>query len=134
MTQERIEPRPYLKLLFLAALLGMVSAVITFLFLVIVDAGQTLIWEQAAQAVGASKPLFTLVICTLGGLVVGILVKVFGDHSGIFAELMLEFGKTGCFNYRHAPGIVITALVSLDDYNKASFKFNGTTTRRPYRD
>ena len=26
---------------------------------------------------------------------------------------MLEFGKTGRFEYRHAPGIVITALVSL---------------------
>ena len=49
----------------------------------------------------------------MGGLLVGVLVKFFGDHSGIFAELMLEFGKTGRFNYRHAPGIVITALVSL---------------------
>ncbi len=26
---------------------------------------------------------------------------------------MAEFGKTGRFNYHHAPGIVITALVSL---------------------
>ena len=40
-------------------------------------------------------------------------MKVFGDHSGIFAEVMLEFGKTGRFDYRNAPGIVITAFVSL---------------------
>ena len=113
MSQERIEPRPYLKLLLLAALLGLVSAVITFVFVVVVNVGQTLIWEQAALAVGVSVPVFTLVICTLGGLLVGVLVKVFGDHTGIFAEMMLEFGKTGRFNYRHAPGIVITALVSL---------------------
>jgi len=72
-----------------------------------------LIWDQLAKAVGVSIPVFTLVICTLGGLIVGVLVKVFGDHSGIFAEMMLEFGKTGRFNYRHAPGIVITALASL---------------------
>jgi len=113
MSQERIEPRPYLRILLLAALLGLVSAVITFIFLVIVNVGQTLIWEQAAQAVGVSAPVFTLVICSLGGLLVGVLVKVFGDHSGIFAEMMTEFGHTGRFNYRHAPGIVITALVSL---------------------
>ena len=49
----------------------------------------------------------------LGGLLVGLLVKLFGDHSGIFAEIMLEFGKTGRFDYRNAPGIVITAIVSL---------------------
>ena len=113
MNQERIEPQPYLKVLLLAAVLGLISAGITFIFLVLVEAGQSLIWEQAAQAVGVSVPVFTLVICTLGGLLVGVLVKIFGDHSGIFAEMMLEFGKTGRFNYRHAPGIVLTALASL---------------------
>ena len=113
MSQERIQPRVYLKLLFMAALLGLVSAAITFIFLVVVHAGQTVIWEQAARAVSVPLPVFTLVICSLGGLLVGVLVKVFGDHSGIFAEMMAEFGKTGRFNYRHAPGIVITGLVSL---------------------
>ncbi len=43
----------------------------------------------------------------------GLLVKFFGDHSGIFFEVMREFGKTGRFDYRNAPGIVITAFVSL---------------------
>jgi len=112
-SEEHIQPRPYLKLLLLAALLGLISAVITFVFLVLVHVGQKLIWEQAALAVGASMPFFTRVICSLGGLLVGVLVKAFGDHSGIFAELMLEFGKTGCFNYHHAPGIVLTSLASL---------------------
>ena len=113
MSQERIQPRPYLKLLVLAAVLGLISAVITFIFLVLVQAGQTLIWDQVAHAVGLSAPAFTLIVCTLGGLLVGVLVKIFGDHSGIFAEMMQEFGHTGRFNYRHAPGIVITALASL---------------------
>jgi len=113
MSQEKIQPRPYAKLLMLAALLGLISAAITFIFLVLVNVGQSLIWKQAAHAVGLPLPLFTLLICTLGGLLVGVLVKIFGDHSGIFAEMMLEFGKTGRFNYRHAPGIVITALASL---------------------
>src|SRR5512143_558232 len=98
MSQERIQPRPYLKLLTLAALLGLISALITFIFLALVQAGRTLIWEQAAQVVGVSPPVFTLIICALGGLLVGVLVKIFGDHSGIFAEMMAEFGRTGRFN------------------------------------
>ena len=72
-----------------------------------------LIWEQAAQALGIDPRLFTVLVCTFGGLLVGLLVKLFGDHNAIFAELMREFGKTGRFNYRNAPGIVITAFVSL---------------------
>jgi H+/Cl- antiporter ClcA len=113
MSAERIEPRPYLKMMLLAAVLGVASAVITFIFVVLVHAGQTIVWQQIAQAVGLSTPVFTLLVCTLGGVLVGVLVKIFGDHSGIFAELMMEFGYTGRFNYRHAPGIVVTALASL---------------------
>jgi H+/Cl- antiporter ClcA len=112
-SQERIQPRPYLKLLLLTAVLGLVSAVITFLFIVLVHEGQTIVWEQIARSVGLPAPIFTVLVCTIGGLIVGMLVKIFGDHSGIFAELMAEFGHTGRFNYRQAPGIVVTALASL---------------------
>ena len=97
----------------MAAILGLVSALSTFIFMALVKLGQSLLWEQAAEAIGISLPLFTVLVCTAGGIAVGLLVKVFGDHSGIFAEMMAEFGKTGRFNYRHAPGIVVTALPSL---------------------
>ncbi|RIK45355.1 MAG: hypothetical protein DCC59_18060, partial [Chloroflexi bacterium] len=33
--------------------------------------------------------------------------------NGIFADVVKEFGVTGRFDYRNAPGIVLTALVSL---------------------
>ena len=57
--------------------------------------------------------LFTFIVCVIGGLLVGLLVKLFGDHNAIFSELMQEFGKSGRFDYRHAPGIVVTSFVSL---------------------
>jgi H+/Cl- antiporter ClcA len=105
--------KPYLRLMGLVILLGAVSAVITFIFVVLQNTGTYLVWEQAQLASGLDARLFTLLVCTVGGLLVGLLVKFFGDHNAIFAELMQEFGKTGRFDYRHAPGIVITALVSL---------------------
>jgi H+/Cl- antiporter ClcA len=110
---KQIEPGPYLKLLVLAALLGLISAAITFAFQRGVHVGQILVWRRAAHATGLSAPVFTVGVCGLGGLLVGVLVKSFGDHSGIFAEMMTEFGRTGRFNYRSAPGMVITAVVSL---------------------
>jgi H+/Cl- antiporter ClcA len=105
--------KPYLRLMALVALLGVVSAVITFAFMALVNQGIDLIWDQAPLLVGLDARLFTFLVCTLGGLLVGLLVKIFGDHNAIFAELMQEFGRTGRFDYRHAPGIVVTALVSL---------------------
>jgi H+/Cl- antiporter ClcA len=113
MSSKAIQPRPYLKLLLRAALLGLVSAVITLVFMALVKAGQQLVWEQAAQAVGLSVPVFTVLVCAICGLLVGVPVKVFGDHTGVFAEMMLDFGRTGRFNYRHAPGVVLTTSPSL---------------------
>jgi H+/Cl- antiporter ClcA len=105
--------KPYLRLMVLVILLAFVSAGITFVFIVIQNQGIYLVWEQAQLASGLDPRLFTLLVCTVGGLLVGLLVKFFGDHNAIFAELMQEFGKTGRFDYRNAPGILITALVSL---------------------
>ncbi len=105
--------KPYLRLMGLVILLAAASAVITFIFIVLQNTGIYLVWEQAQLASGLDARVFTLLVCTVGGLLVGLLVKLFGDHNAIFAELMQEFGKTGRFDYRHAPGIVVTALVSL---------------------
>ena len=113
MSRKRTEAVPYLKLLLLAALLGIISAVITLAFQNLVRIVQVLVWRRAAHAAGLPAPVFTLVVCAFGGLMVGMLVRTFGDHSGIFAEMMTEFGRTGRFNYRRAPGMVMTALVSL---------------------
>jgi H+/Cl- antiporter ClcA len=113
MNDTRLSPRPYLRLMSLVALLGLVSALITFAFFFLVHESIGLLWHEAASALGMDMRLFTLLVCTAGGLAVGLLVKLFGDHNAIFMELMQEFGKTGRFDYRHAPGIVITGLVSL---------------------
>ena len=113
MIDPQAKPGPYVKLLGLVIVLGLMCALVTFAFIALVHQGTALIWEQAALALGMDMRLFTVLVCTIGGLLVGLLVKLFGDHNAIFAELMLEFGKTGRFNYRHAPGIVITAFVSL---------------------
>ena len=113
MIDPQARPAAYIKLMALVILMGLISALVTFTFIALVSKGTNLLWTEAAQALGVDPRLFTVLVCTIGGLLVGLLVKVFGDHSGIFAELMLEFGKTGRFNYRNAPGIVITAFVSL---------------------
>jgi len=110
-TQEK--PKPYFRLMALVALMGIVSALVTFAFMAFVNGSIAWIWEEAALALGIDPRLFTLLVCTLGGLLVGLLVNYFGDHNAIFSELMREFGKTGRFDYRHAPGILVTSFVSL---------------------
>ncbi len=113
MIDTQAKPLSYIRLLVLVVLLGAISAVITFAFIALVHLGTDLVWNETKLSTGLDPRLFTLLICTLGGLLVGLLVRWFGDITGIFAEVMLEFGRTGRFEYRNAPGMVVTALVSL---------------------
>ena len=113
MIDPQAKPAAYIKLLIFVAVLGVLSALVTFVFMALVHQGTALIWEQAAATLGIDLRIFTFLVCAIGGLLVGLLVKLFGDHNGIFADVMLEFGKTGRFDYRNAPGIVLTAFVSL---------------------
>jgi hypothetical protein len=104
MIDTQAKPKPYLRLMALVVLLAIVSAVVTFVFIVLVNGSIALIWEQAALALGMDPRLFTLLVCTLGGLLVGLLVSYFGDHNAIFSELMQEFGKTGPLIIATRPG------------------------------
>jgi hypothetical protein len=73
----------------------LISAPVTFAFMTLVLGGTNLIWERAALALGIDARVFTVLVCSIGGLLVGLLVKRFGDQNAIFAALMLEFGRTG---------------------------------------
>ena len=105
MIDPNARPKPYFRLMAMVALLGGISATVTFVFMALVHQGTNVIWEQMAQLVGIDPRSVHSPGLHLGGLLVGLLVKLFGDHSGIFAEVMVEFGKTGRFDYRNAPGI-----------------------------
>ncbi len=110
---EAIERGPFVRLLLVAGLLGLMSALISFAFIWVVHELQNLLWDHVSSPGGTWTFVVTVLVCTIGGLLVGVLVKIFGDHTGIFAELMANFGRTGRFSYKEAPGMIVTALVSL---------------------
>src|SRR5512139_655327 len=90
--------KSYLRLMVIIVILGAVSAGITFIFIALVNLLTELIWKQGPTVLGVDTRLFTFIVCVVGGLLVGLLVKIFGDHNAIFAELMQEFGKSGRFD------------------------------------
>ena len=71
MIDPQAKPAAYIKLLAFVAVLGVLSALVTFVFMALVHQGTVLIWEQAAAALGIDLRLFTVLVCTIGGLLVG---------------------------------------------------------------
>lgn len=104
------------KLLLAAALVGVLAGVVTLVFLTLTRLGTEFIWKTLPTLIGAggaATPLFIFAVATAGGLIVGVLVRIFGDQPALFAELLAQFAKTGRIEYRHIPGILLTAFTSL---------------------
>ncbi len=100
----------------IAALIGAMAGVLTLAFLRLLYFGIEFVWTTLPALVGLTgdlSPLFIFAVAVTGGLTVGLLVRLFGDQPALFAELMAAFGKTGRIEYRHVPGILLNALVSL---------------------
>lgn len=68
MIDSQARLRPYFRLMALVALLGVVSAIVTFVFIVLENQGIDLTWGQAELALGLDARLFTVGVCTIGGL------------------------------------------------------------------
>jgi hypothetical protein len=64
MIDPQAKPSAYIKLLVLVALLGVLTALVTFVFMALVHLGTALVWEEAAAMAGIDPRLFTVLVCT----------------------------------------------------------------------
>jgi H+/Cl- antiporter ClcA len=91
------------------ALVGLLSALGTLFFVVLMNWGISLVWPQTPGPEPFSGSVRILVIMTVSGLVVGLI------HRFLRAEMMDEFGAMvkGRLEYGPVPSTLLVALVSL---------------------
>ena len=109
-----LRARTYIGLLLIVAAIAVVIAAATIAFLVAYQGLHGLVWEDLPDALGIDDPYswFALVVTTVGGLVVGVLLRVLPGHGGPGpAEghgIGMEETPPGT-----TAGIVVISLVSL---------------------
>lgn len=101
--------RSILLLSLMAALLGGAVGAVSAGFLHFIEWAQELLW----QVLTPGLPLQSLVICTLGGLLVGLCQRYLGDHPKNIKESVTAISKTGRLEYDHLPHGMTTASISL---------------------
>jgi H+/Cl- antiporter ClcA len=104
----RAGPLPSLRFIATAILLFLVTtgAMVVFLFAQTLVTG--FIWQGTTFG-----PLFILAMTILGGLLVGLTLKYFGDHVTILQQTMLMFRESGRFEPRYLPGGLLAIFLSL---------------------
>jgi len=100
-----------LKLIPLSLLLGIASGVIVYIFLRVLGLGTELLWDTIPEII--SFKFYPLIICTIGGLIVGIFRKKFGDYP---EEMMVVLGKVRkdkWYDYKKLPVLLVAAFLPL---------------------
>lgn len=97
--------------LMFAALTGALIAVYIWLFLKVADIGITVIWEWIPKAV--STKLYTLCMCVIGGVIVGIYRKFCGNYPESMSDAVKHVKNEGSYPYDKIPVIVAGSLLSL---------------------
>lgn len=91
--------------------LGVLSGTIVWTFLKVLAAGTTLLWDTLPGMI--SNPLYTIVVCTIGGMLTGLFRKRVGDYP---EEMMVVLGKVKTdkfYDYTKLPVLLVAAFLPL---------------------
>ena len=88
------------RLLFLlyTVLLGAVVGAIIWAFLRVMNLGIGLLWETLPGKL--SFPFYTVIVCLIGGFLIGLYKRRFGDYPEELPEVIAKVKKTGRYPYR----------------------------------
>lgn len=107
------------KRLFFAVLtiaFGAFAGAFAWAFFFLMNSGIDLLWSTVpALLAGAGIPtlLFPLVVCVVGGVVIGLFAKRFGPYPQTMNEVMAQVKKTGRYEYRKLGSSFFGALLPL---------------------
>ena len=94
-----------------ALCIGAIIGFIIWLFMRIMDLGIECIWNTIPNMI--QIPFYTIIVCTFGGLIIGIWRKLVGDYPENLETIMEKVKKTGGYEYEHLGRITISALLPL---------------------
>ncbi len=92
-------------------LLGIIVGVIIWAFLRVMNLCISFLWEFIPSVI--SFPLYTLILCTAGGALIGLYKKKFGDYPEELGVVLKKVKKSGGYPYHNLFMILGAALFPL---------------------
>ena len=105
-----LERSDYIQLVVWIAGMAVPVALLMLVYLAIYTGGTLLIWETIPDTLNISRPVYTILVATLGGLLVGLGLRYLGVRHSESLQKEMEAGRVP---YKGVPGLAMTALVGL---------------------
>lgn len=96
-----------------ALLLGFAVGIVVWTILKIMDLGIELIWKWIPAMAGGQTPLYTLCVCLVGGLILGLFQRKYGVLPDTLEQVMGRVKTEGKYPYNNLHIIIIAALLPL---------------------
>jgi H+/Cl- antiporter ClcA len=94
--------------IFLGAIVGFAA----WLFLMVVNIGIHFMWHDIPNMLGFPS-YYTIVLTSIGGILVGLTQKYFGAYPRLMPEVLAEYKATGRVDYQFIHQVILTALIAL---------------------
>ncbi|MGI6021107.1 MAG: chloride channel protein [Lachnospiraceae bacterium] len=101
-----------LELVLFCAVMGACSGAVLWIFLKIIQLGTELFWSYLPGVLNAPA-WYPVAVCTIGGAVIGLFRKRFGDYPQSMKTVIGTVKKTGTYPYRKIVVILIGAVLPL---------------------
>ena len=91
--------------------IGAITGLLIWAFLWLMNMGINLLWHVLPEKL--SIPFYTIIVCTIGGFLIGLFKKKFGDYPEELSEVMGQVKKTGRYSYKDIFPMLGCALFPL---------------------
>ena len=97
--------------LLFCAVVGAVIAAVVWVFLQVMGLGIDLLWHTIPEKL--NFPLYTILLCLLGGLILGLYKNKVGNYPDELDEVVGKVKKEGFYPYDKVPTMLLCALLPL---------------------
>ncbi len=106
-----VQKKNEIKYLGMCAILGGGIGFILWAFLKIMSVGITFIWDTMPEMVNI--PYYTIIVCTVGGLIIGLFRKKYGDLPEELDVVLGQVKENHRYEYKNMLSMLIAALLPL---------------------
>lgn len=108
---QKIKIKNQLELWAFCAVIGTVAGALVWALLKIMAIGTEMIWEWIPEKIHI--PYYTVLVCTVGGAIIGIFRKLYGDYPEDMETVMGKVKKEKRYEYKNMLVMMIAALLPL---------------------
>jgi H+/Cl- antiporter ClcA len=100
-------------IVFFGFIMGTVIGAFCWSFIFFINISSNFLWHQLPNMIKVNNFTITIILCTVGGLIIGFCQKFLGLYPKEMEEILHEYKLTKTIYYKHLPEYIVCAFLPL---------------------